>query len=63
DEGELGVEYDTIDSILALHVEGGAGATATADIVGVEERVVEHVRELYRKSAHKRSTPPGPAPL
>ncbi|WP_181685074.1 NAD+ synthase [Halorhabdus salina] len=63
DEGELGVEYDTIDSILALHIEGGVGASATADIVGVEQSVVEHVRDLYDQSAHKRATPPTPASL
>lgn len=63
DEGELGVEYDTIDSILALHVEGGAGVAATADIVGVEKSIVEHVRDLYERSKHKRSTPATPDPL
>ncbi|WP_136689331.1 NAD+ synthase [Halorhabdus amylolytica] len=63
DEGELGVEYDTIDSILALHVQAGAGASATAEIVGVEQSVVEHVRALYERSAHKRATPPAPEPL
>jgi len=63
DEGELGVEYDTIDSILALHVEAGAGASATAEIVGVEQSVVKHVRSLYERSAHKRATPPAPEPL
>ncbi|WP_135663741.1 NAD+ synthase [Halorhabdus rudnickae] len=63
DEGELGVEYDTIDSILALHIEGSAGASATAEIVGVEQSVVEHVQELYQRSAHKRATPPAPEPL
>ena len=63
DEGELGVEYDTIDSILALHVEAGVGVSATAEIVGVEQSAVEHVRELYEGSAHKRATPPTPKPL
>jgi len=63
DEGELGVEYDTIDSILALHVEGGVGASATAEIVGVDRSIVEHVRELYERSAHKRAVPPSPEPL
>ncbi|MFB6201148.1 MAG: NAD+ synthase [Halorhabdus sp.] len=63
DEGELGVGYDTIDSILALHVEGGAGVSATADIVGIEPSVVEHVRGLYERSTHKRSMPAEPKPL
>ncbi|WP_158855200.1 NAD+ synthase [Halorhabdus sp. CUG00001] len=63
DEGELGVEYDTIDSILALQVEGGVSTSATAEIVGVEQSVVEHVQELYEQSAHKRAMPPTPTPL
>ncbi|AWB27167.1 NAD+ synthase [Halococcoides cellulosivorans] len=60
DEAELGVEYDTLDSILALHVEGGVPATATARTIGVDREVVRDVRELYERSAHKRSMPPGP---
>ncbi|QSG13765.1 NAD+ synthase [Halapricum desulfuricans] len=60
DEEELGIEYDTLDSILALHVEGDVPASATAREVGVEEPVVERVRNLYERSAHKRQVPPGP---
>jgi NAD+ synthase len=60
DEAELGVEYDTLDSILALHVEGGVPISATAEALGVEESVVQEVRALYETSAHKRQFPPGP---
>ncbi|QSG13193.1 NH3-dependent NAD+ synthetase [Halapricum desulfuricans] len=60
DEEELGIEYDTLDSILALHVEGGVPVGATARGIGVEEAVVERVRALYEHSAHKRQVPPGP---
>jgi NAD+ synthase len=60
DEEELGIEYDTLDSILALHIEGGVPVSATARELGIEETVVEHVRALYEGSEHKRQVPPGP---
>jgi NAD+ synthase len=60
DEAELGVEYDTLDAILALHVEAGVPASATASELGIDRAVVEDVRELYEQSAHKRQFPPGP---
>jgi NAD+ synthase len=60
DEEELGVEYDTLDSILALHVEAGVPVSATAAELGISESIVEDVRGLYEGSAHKRRFPPGP---
>ncbi|MFC3477485.1 NAD+ synthase [Halobacterium litoreum] len=60
DEGELGVGYDTIDAVLALHVHGGAPASATAAHLDVPESVVETVVELHEQSTHKRSMPPAP---
>jgi NAD+ synthase len=63
DEAELGMDYPTLDSVLALHVEGGLSASATARELGVDERVVEEVRALYEASEHKRNAPPGPDPL
>lgn len=60
DEEEMGVGYDAIDAVLAVHVDGGMPASATATHLGVEERVVETVRELYEQSQHKRSMPPTP---
>jgi NAD+ synthase len=63
DEGELGIDYDTLDSILALHIDGPLSRSATAAEIGVEERVVERVRGMYERSAHKRQFPPGPEPL
>jgi NAD+ synthase len=62
DEEELGVGYDTLDSILALHVDGPLSKAATAREIGVAESVVEHVRALHEQSAHKRQVPPGPEP-
>jgi NAD+ synthase len=60
DEGELGVDYPTLDSILALTVDGPLSVTATARELDVDRETVEHVRELYERSAHKRAMPPAP---
>ncbi|WP_436901102.1 NAD+ synthase [Halovenus halobia] len=60
DEAELGVEYETLDSILALHIDGPLSTTATARELGVREAVVENVRTIHEASAHKRRAPPGP---
>ena len=60
DEEEMGVGYDTIDAVFAVHVDGGVPASATAAHLGVDESVVERVRELYERSEHKRSMPPAP---
>jgi NAD+ synthase len=60
DEAELGIEYDTLDSILALHVDGPLSTTATARELGVSETVVERVNNVHEASAHKRRAPPGP---
>ena len=63
DEEELGVDYETLDSILALHVDGPLSPTATAAHIGVDVAVVERVTGMYERSAHKREFPPGPGPL
>jgi len=63
DEAELGIDYDTLDSILALHVDGPLSPSATASHIGIEQQVVERVYGMYEQSAHKRAFPPGPDPL
>jgi NAD+ synthase len=63
DEGELGMTYDTLDSIIALHVDGPLSVSATARTIGVDEDAIERVRGMYEASAHKRQAPPGPDPL
>jgi len=62
-EEEMGLDYPTLDSILALHVEGGVSKSATATEIGVDEAAIERVRELNTQSEHKRHVPPGPDPL
>jgi len=63
DEAELGMDYDTLDSVLALHVDGPLSASATASELGVDEETIDDVRGLYEASEHKRHAPPGPDPL
>ncbi len=60
DEEEIGVEYDTIDAIIALAVDGDVPTTATAEIAETTPETVEHIRELYRENEHKRTAPPTP---
>ena len=63
DVGELGMDYPTLDSILALRVHGPLSTAATARQIEVSEDAVEHVVALHEGSAHKRAAPPGPEPL
>ena len=63
DESEMGVDYDTLDSILVTHIDGPLSATATARHLEVDEETVHQVRAMYEASEHKRSVPPAPEPL
>ncbi len=60
DAEELGLDYDTVDAILAVHVDGGLSRAATVRELGVPAEAVERVVTLYERSAHKRSMPPAP---
>ena len=61
DEDELGVGYDTLDAILALHVDGPLSAAATVRALeGVTETQVDRVDDLVAASEHKRHMPPAP---
>ena len=63
DEAEMGLDYDTVDAILALHIDGPFSRSATVETLGVPETAVERVVELYEQSKHKRHMPPAPAEL
>ncbi|MFC4358186.1 NAD+ synthase [Halobium salinum] len=64
DEGEMGVGYDHVDAILALHVDGPLSKSATVRALdGVTEAQVERVVELVERSEHKRAMPPAPSEL
>ncbi|MFB6170785.1 MAG: NAD+ synthase [Haloarculaceae archaeon] len=60
DEEELGIDYDTLDAVLALHVDGELSTAATARELDLDASVVEKVRGLYEQSKHKRRMPPAP---
>jgi len=63
DEDEMGVSYDVLDPVLALHVEGPFSADATARELDVDRETIDRVRGLYERSKHKRRVPPSPEPL
>ncbi|WP_418280145.1 NAD+ synthase [Halorubrum sp. DTA98] len=60
DAQEMGLDYDTVDAILAVHVDGGLSRDATVRELGVPAEAVDRVVELTERSAHKRSMPPAP---
>ena len=60
DEEELGIDYDTLDAILALHVDGPLSMTATSRAIEVDEETVERIGDLVRTSQHKRTPPATP---
>ncbi|ESS05698.1 MAG: NH(3)-dependent NAD(+) synthetase [uncultured archaeon A07HB70] len=62
DEGELGLDYDTLDAVLALHVDGPLSAAATVRTLDdVTAAQVDRVDDLVARSEHKRQMPPAPA--
>jgi NAD+ synthase len=63
DEDELGIDYDTLDAVLALHADGELSAGATARILEVDLATVEQVAEMVARSEHKRHPPAAPEPL
>jgi NAD+ synthase len=64
DEAELGLDYDTVDAILALHIDGPLSTTATLRTLDdVDREQIERVESLVAESTHKRSMPPAPNPL
>ncbi|KAB1193097.1 NAD+ synthase [Haloferax sp. MBLA0076] len=63
DESELGLTYDVLDAILALHIDGPLSKSATIRHLDVTDEQIDRVVELYERSAHKRSMPPAPSEL
>ena len=60
DAAEVGLDYDTVDAVLAVHVDGGLSRSATIRELDVPAEAVDRVVELYERSSHKRSMPPAP---
>jgi NAD+ synthase len=64
DEEELGIDYDTLDAILALHVDGPLSISATArQVEDATEEDVRRIGGMYERSEHKRAAPPAPDSL
>lgn len=64
DEEELGLSYDTVDAILALHIDGPLSTEATVrTLESVTREQIQRVETLVEASEHKRSMPPAPDPL
>ena len=60
DEEEMGMAYDTLDAVLALHVDGPLSKTATARELDIDPELIDNVETLVARSAHKREMPPAP---
>ena len=60
DEEEMGMSYDTLDAVLALHVDGPLSKTATARELDIDLELIDNVEALVVRSAHKREMPPAP---
>ena len=60
DEEEMGLGYDELDAILALHIDGPFSKAATVRALSVPESAVERVASLVAESEHKRAMPPAP---
>ena len=58
DEENLGASYDTIDSVLALTIDGPVSPGRTAELVGIEEETVESIITLYEQSEIERRFAP-----
>jgi NAD+ synthase len=57
DEGEMGVSYDRLDSIL-LGIELGLGEKEIADHADTQAKEVRRISNMVRLSSHKRKPPP-----
>lgn len=59
DEGEMGLTYEELDSVLFC-MENGFDPQGTVRETGLEREVVDRVFAMVRASAHKRRPPPIP---
>ncbi|MGD9963285.1 MAG: NAD+ synthase [Thermoplasmata archaeon] len=57
DEGEMGITYDMLDVILQ-GIEQGLSDREVAEKTGASTGEVERIREMIRRSSHKRKFPP-----
>ena len=60
DEEEFGVGYNTLDAVLALHIDGGVPASTTARLTDTSQDDLDNIKQMYEQSEHKRSPPTTP---
>jgi len=56
-EGEIGADYETVDSVLYLRYEEMRTREETAAMLGIDVSVVDRIDALVRRSQHKRLPP------
>jgi len=56
-EDELGITYEEIDSILYFLIDKGISLQETVKVTQIDEKSVNKVYDLYKKSEHKRVLP------
>jgi NAD+ synthase len=61
DEGEIGADYATVDTVLRRLVGEGQPPDRIAAETDIDRETVDHLAAMWRSSAHKRATPPGPS--
>jgi NAD+ synthase len=60
DEAELGAPYADVDDFLRAYVDEGVSVDEAADAAGIDAETAQGLADLYRRSEHKRGTPPYP---
>ena len=60
DEEELGAPYADVDDFLRVYVDEDASVEEASDAAGIDVETAQRLADLYRRSEHKRKTPPYP---
>ncbi|MDJ1432911.1 NAD+ synthase [Halostagnicola sp. A-GB9-2] len=63
DEEELGLDYNTLDAVLAFYIDGNLSASVTARLTDTTPEKVNEVERLHEESEHKRTPPTEPEAL
>lgn len=57
-EGELGLSYESIDSVFRLYFDEKVAARAVASRLGIQTSAVQSLVSRYHEMSHKREMPP-----
>jgi NAD+ synthase len=60
DEEELGATYDELDAFLRAYIDEGESVEEATDSAGIDVETTRRLESMYRRSEHKRKTPPYP---